>query len=382
MEFSLRKVALNARPMEKDNLMIRSVLGCIGLGITLFLVAAHADSILRVNDPVLGNPTATITGQVTNSRGKLLDGAIVEATSLESQLIVGAKTNKDGSYRMALLPPGTYRVAARMAGFRTVSNPSFKVGAQDKIALNFCMDCGAVPNSSSGGGGGTGAGATGGGSSMRTGTTTQSIVNNPLTLGGSASLVPNSNINEALQLQLGVNGSTQLVPGSLNSSMSYGISGNLHADSYDHVSSLKGDDDSLLNLSGNDSGSVLALGQLNTIPPRPIGSELAGGYGLLSVSFPANSGDGAGISWKVAGSDNQLEGAQSTEKIIVSGSGKRTGDPSENTSSQQFVAALDSEGNGKTELTVSIVSEPSCLLMMGSGMIGLAILTRRYKHKM
>jgi len=234
--------------------MIKALLGSIWLGVTLFMLAAPADSILSVSNSV-GDPAATISGRVTNSKGKRLGGAQIEATSLGSHVTVAAKTNKDGSYRLADLPPGPYSVTARMPGFRTIVNPGFNVETQGNLALNFCMDCGSVPDSSGGGG-------AGGGSSNQTGTATKSAGDSPLALAASSSLAANfnesaasksghslatapggmrSSLNEDLQLQHGANGGTQPAPVSVKASVYSGLGSNLLVNSFNISPSLNVD---------------------------------------------------------------------------------------------------------------------------------------------
>jgi outer membrane receptor protein involved in Fe transport len=64
--------------------------------------------------------TGDITGTVTDSSGAALPGVTCTATSASLQGTRSSVTNNSGNYRIASLPPGTYRVSCALAGFSTV----------------------------------------------------------------------------------------------------------------------------------------------------------------------------------------------------------------------------------------------------------------------
>jgi len=61
--------------------------------------------------------TGTVAGRVTDDTGAGLPGVTVEARGTALQGTQTAITRNDGSYRLTLLPPGTYTVAAALTGF-------------------------------------------------------------------------------------------------------------------------------------------------------------------------------------------------------------------------------------------------------------------------
>lgn len=66
---------------------------------------------------VSAQTTGSLTGRATDENGGGLSGATIEAKSRSLQGTKTAATQADGSYRLTLLPPGTYSVSASLAGF-------------------------------------------------------------------------------------------------------------------------------------------------------------------------------------------------------------------------------------------------------------------------
>ncbi|HEY7573642.1 MAG TPA: carboxypeptidase-like regulatory domain-containing protein, partial [Thermoanaerobaculia bacterium] len=62
--------------------------------------------------------TGAIAGRATDTSGGAVPGASVEATSASLQGTRAATTGAYGEFRLAALPPGSYQVLARLAGFR------------------------------------------------------------------------------------------------------------------------------------------------------------------------------------------------------------------------------------------------------------------------
>jgi protocatechuate 3,4-dioxygenase beta subunit len=65
----------------------------------------------------LAQTTGSITGTVSDDTGAPLPGATVEARGAALQGTKISVTGSDGSYRLSLLPPGSYTVAATLPQF-------------------------------------------------------------------------------------------------------------------------------------------------------------------------------------------------------------------------------------------------------------------------
>lgn len=81
-----------------------------------------------------GTGTGTLAGRVVDAYGYELHGAnvILEGTPL------GAATNPDGTYRVILIPPGSYRVTASFWGFLPLSE-TLTVTDEGAHALDFVL---------------------------------------------------------------------------------------------------------------------------------------------------------------------------------------------------------------------------------------------------
>jgi hypothetical protein len=67
------------------------------------------------------NPTGEVTGAVTDADGAALPGVAVTATSPSLQGSRTAVTGQNGSYKLALLPPGAYTLTYELDAFGTVT---------------------------------------------------------------------------------------------------------------------------------------------------------------------------------------------------------------------------------------------------------------------
>ena len=71
--------------------------------------------------------TSRISGTVNGPDGGPLPGATVEAKNQETGLVVVAVTDRDGTYRLVNLPPGTYTVTATLDGFHAAATENVRL---------------------------------------------------------------------------------------------------------------------------------------------------------------------------------------------------------------------------------------------------------------
>src|SRR5207302_6312637 len=71
--------------------------------------------------------TGALTGSVTDASGAVIPGVTVTLTSTDTNQTRSTITGEEGSYRFALLPPGTYGERVTIAGFKTAEVSSVTV---------------------------------------------------------------------------------------------------------------------------------------------------------------------------------------------------------------------------------------------------------------
>jgi len=84
--------------------------------------------------------TGTIIGVVTDaSTGKPVEGAVVIATSSALQGEQTAITGKDGSYRLAVLPGGQYKLMVQIAGFKPAERSDIRLSVDKTLRANMAV---------------------------------------------------------------------------------------------------------------------------------------------------------------------------------------------------------------------------------------------------
>ncbi|HEY0787566.1 MAG TPA: TonB-dependent receptor, partial [Thermoanaerobaculia bacterium] len=84
--------------------------------------------------------TGEINGVVTDSSGAVLPGVTVTATNVETGLTRTAVTEADGKYTIPLLPPGTYRVRAELAGLGEAQRDGVRVLLGQAANIRFTLN--------------------------------------------------------------------------------------------------------------------------------------------------------------------------------------------------------------------------------------------------
>jgi hypothetical protein len=87
--------------------------------------------------------TGSIFGDVTDPSGAVVIGANVRIADISTGIDFQQKTNGDGAYQFAGLPPAEYVVTVELQGFRTVRR-SVVLPIQGRIGIHFRMEIGAV----------------------------------------------------------------------------------------------------------------------------------------------------------------------------------------------------------------------------------------------
>lgn len=90
------------------------------------------------------SPNANINGLVLDPTNRVIIAAEIIAVNDVTGVQFTTKTNNEGVYVLANLPPGPYRIQVSKVGFKTVIKPDITLNVQDALSLNFTLPVGAL----------------------------------------------------------------------------------------------------------------------------------------------------------------------------------------------------------------------------------------------
>jgi hypothetical protein len=83
--------------------------------------------------------TGTIVGVVSDSSGGVLPGAAITVTGAAIQAPRSVVTESNGTYRVTLLPPGTYSISYGLDGFAQLTRENVTVSVGRTLTLNVSL---------------------------------------------------------------------------------------------------------------------------------------------------------------------------------------------------------------------------------------------------
>src|SRR6266536_2463473 len=108
---------------------------------SLFLCSVVA---LMFATGVKADVTGSILGTATDSSSAVLQGVVVVATNLETNLSQTARTDSVGQYRILALPVGKYKVEASLAGFQKFLVTGIDLTVNEQHRVDIVMQVGNV----------------------------------------------------------------------------------------------------------------------------------------------------------------------------------------------------------------------------------------------
>jgi hypothetical protein len=89
------------------------------------------------------SPNASISGVVLDPDKKSIAEAEILVVNDYTRVQYEAKTNTEGFFAVANLPPGQYRIQVSKVGFKAIIKPDIILNVQDALAINFTLPLGA-----------------------------------------------------------------------------------------------------------------------------------------------------------------------------------------------------------------------------------------------
>src|SRR6476660_7780054 len=119
------------RPIKGGGLMKKVLV--TGTLVVALLFVAHS-GFAQVN--------AALGGTVADASGALIPGVEVTAKNVNTGISATTITNETGSFAFPSLQPGTYTLAASLAGFKNATYNDIQLGQGQQVRLNFTLQVG------------------------------------------------------------------------------------------------------------------------------------------------------------------------------------------------------------------------------------------------
>src|SRR5918993_6129452 len=105
----------------------------------LRFVLALAVVVTSVSAVYAQQETATVVGAVVDAQGAALPGVTVTTLNTQTGFSRTTVTDAEGRYRIAAVPPGTYELAAELAGFAGARRLGVTLTVGAEAVINFTM---------------------------------------------------------------------------------------------------------------------------------------------------------------------------------------------------------------------------------------------------
>jgi hypothetical protein len=106
-----------------------------GFSLTLLLILVMAS-------PLRAQPGATLQGRALDASGAVIPGAAITMHSPSMGFDRSVRTDDQGRYHIAAIPPGSYEVTASMAGFKSAVVQALIVEVGRTVECDFYLEVG------------------------------------------------------------------------------------------------------------------------------------------------------------------------------------------------------------------------------------------------
>ena len=93
------------------------------------------------------SPSGTVQGTVEDPQGASIAGASVTISNKATGAAKTVMSDSSGRYAMPFVPPGTYRIAVEVKGFRPTAEEDVVVEVSQTRVVNFKLSVGAATES-------------------------------------------------------------------------------------------------------------------------------------------------------------------------------------------------------------------------------------------
>ena len=136
--YSFAGVGDHSRGLEVGNFFPNAAIGSVLRSVLLLTIATVL---------ALADPTAVVTGFITDPAGKAVPGAIVRVVNVNTGVGTMVTSNDVGFYTSPPLEPGMYRITAPKDGFKSTSKLGVELHVHDTLSVNFALEIGSVSQS-------------------------------------------------------------------------------------------------------------------------------------------------------------------------------------------------------------------------------------------
>ena len=114
------------------------------LKVTCAAVRLFLFALMTVSLELAQSSNGSIAGQVMDPSRAVIAQALVSAVNTNTNFLYETETNEAGTYLLATLAPGNYRVEIEKTGFKSAVRPNVVLHVQDALELNFELAVGSM----------------------------------------------------------------------------------------------------------------------------------------------------------------------------------------------------------------------------------------------